>query len=77
MREEHEPFLRDARPDLPDSFVQIVEGTLSVKPEDRYASAGAIEAALAAANEAAHALDAPTPAATRSVNTTIVSRRAV
>jgi serine/threonine-protein kinase len=48
-------FLRDARPDLPESFVQIVERALSVKPDDRYASAGAMEAALAAKNESAHA----------------------
>jgi serine/threonine-protein kinase len=48
-------FLRDARPDLPESFVQIVERALSVKPEDRYASAGAMEAALAATNGSAHA----------------------
>jgi serine/threonine protein kinase/Tfp pilus assembly protein PilF len=45
-------FLRDARPELPESFVEIVERALSVKPEDRYASAGAMEAALAA-NESA------------------------
>jgi serine/threonine protein kinase/Tfp pilus assembly protein PilF len=48
-------FLRDARPDLPESFVQIVERALSVKPEDRYASAGAMEAALVATNESAYA----------------------
>jgi eukaryotic-like serine/threonine-protein kinase len=56
-------FLRDARPDLPESFVQIVERALSKKPEDRYASAGAMEAALAATNESAHA----SPRAARAV----------
>jgi serine/threonine protein kinase len=48
-------FLRDARPDLPECFVQIVERALSVNPEDRYASAGTLEAALAATNESADA----------------------
>jgi eukaryotic-like serine/threonine-protein kinase len=47
--------LRDARPDLPDSFVRIVERALSVNPEDRYGSAGTLEAALAATNESADA----------------------
>jgi len=39
--------LRDARPDLPDSFVRIVERALAEKPDDRFQSAGALEAALA------------------------------
>jgi serine/threonine-protein kinase len=42
-------FLRDARPDLPETFVQVVQRALSPQPEDRYASAGAMESALAAA----------------------------
>ena len=42
-------MLRDARPDLPDDFVRIVERALSPRPADRYESAGAMEAALAAA----------------------------
>jgi serine/threonine-protein kinase len=41
-------FLRDARPDLPDGFVQVVERALSPHPDGRYASGGAMEAALAA-----------------------------
>jgi len=39
--------LRDVRPDLPDGFVRVVERALAHKPEDRYESAGALEAALA------------------------------
>ena len=42
-------LLRDARPDLPENFVQVVERALSPQPEDRYASPGLMEAALAAA----------------------------
>jgi serine/threonine-protein kinase len=38
--------LRDARPDLPDEFTYAVERALSVDPRERYASAGAFEAAL-------------------------------
>ncbi len=45
-------LLRDARPDLPENFVQVVERALSPHAEDRYANAGAMEAALAAAVEA-------------------------
>jgi serine/threonine protein kinase len=52
-------FLRDARPDLPDDFVQIVEQALSTQPERRYVSAGAMEAALASAKDVAQ----PVPAA--------------
>ena len=53
-------FLRDARPDLPDDFVQIVERALSPEPERRYESAGAMEAALASAKEAARSIGATT-----------------
>ena len=42
-------FLRDARPDLPERFVQVVERALSPHPDGRYASADAMDAALAAA----------------------------
>jgi serine/threonine-protein kinase len=45
--------VRDDRPDLPETFVQIVERALSPRPEARYESAGAMEAALASAIEAA------------------------
>jgi hypothetical protein len=40
-------LLRDARPDLPDDFVYGVERALSVNPQERYASVGEFEAALA------------------------------
>ena len=45
-------LLRDARPDLPENFVQVVERALSPYAEDRYANAGAMEAALAATVQA-------------------------
>jgi len=38
--------LRDARPNLPDGFVRVVERALEADPEDRFASAGAMESAL-------------------------------
>lgn len=41
--------LRDWRPDLPAEFVQVVERALARKPNERYASVGAMENALAAA----------------------------
>ena len=41
-------LLRDERPDLPEGFVQVVERALAWNPEDRYASAGAMEQALSA-----------------------------
>jgi serine/threonine protein kinase len=40
--------LRDARPDLPDAFVRVVEQALADTPSNRFASAGAFETALAA-----------------------------
>ncbi|HKB07543.1 MAG TPA: protein kinase, partial [Candidatus Polarisedimenticolia bacterium] len=39
--------LRDHRPDLPAGFVQVIERALSATPDQRYASAGAMEQALA------------------------------
>jgi Tol biopolymer transport system component len=41
-------LLRDARPDLPEKFVGVVERALARLPAERYDSAGAMEAALAA-----------------------------
>jgi len=38
--------LRDLRPDAPDAFVQVVEKALARRPDDRYQSAGEMEAAL-------------------------------
>lgn len=40
-------FLRDVRPDLPDTFVYAVERALAVNPQGRYATVGAFEGALA------------------------------
>ncbi len=42
--------LRDLRPDLPASFVQVVELALSADPARRFASAGAMERSLAASS---------------------------
>src|SRR5207253_1853162 len=44
--------LRDARADLPTKFVQVIDRATSNDPQRRYASAGALEADLAAALEA-------------------------
>jgi len=38
--------LRDARPDLPSAFVRVVDRATASDPEERYASAGALEADL-------------------------------
>jgi serine/threonine-protein kinase len=46
------PSLRDVRADLPSGFVQVVDRALALDPRARYASAGAMERALAAAMEA-------------------------
>jgi serine/threonine-protein kinase len=39
--------LRDERPDLPDTFIEVVERALEIDPESRHQSAGTMEAALA------------------------------
>jgi serine/threonine protein kinase len=56
-------LLRDVRPDLPESFIHIVERATADRPEGRYTTAGELEAALARAlrNEEA----APVPPASR------------
>lgn len=38
--------LRDRRPELPGSYVRAVERAIAARPEDRFASAGALEAEL-------------------------------
>lgn len=40
------PSLQDARPDLPADFSRVVDRAIAVAPEDRFESAGAMEAAL-------------------------------
>jgi tetratricopeptide (TPR) repeat protein len=40
--------LKDARPDLPDEFITVVERAIAPNPEDRFASAGTMAAALSA-----------------------------
>lgn len=46
--EEHAPrrLLRDVRPDLPDEFIRVVERAIAERPDDRYQTAGELEAAL-------------------------------
>jgi len=39
-------LLRDVRPDLPEAFNRVVERAIAVRPEDRYQTAGELEAAL-------------------------------
>ena len=39
--------LRDVRPDLPDPFIRVIDRALAEDPSQRFASAGAMEAALA------------------------------
>jgi TolB-like protein/Tfp pilus assembly protein PilF len=51
--------LRDARPNLPDGFVHVVERALSPAPEHRFESAGAMEQALAGWLGGIAAADAP------------------
>ncbi len=51
--------LRDARPNLPDGFVHVVERALSPSPENRFESAGAMEQALAGWLGGIAAADAP------------------
>lgn len=57
MRDAHSSsartLLRDARPHLPHTFVDVVEQALATDPSRRYESAGAFEAALKQAHSAA------------------------
>jgi eukaryotic-like serine/threonine-protein kinase len=46
--EGHYMRLRDARPDLPEGFVQVVESAIDPDPQHRYQTAGEFEYALAA-----------------------------
>jgi eukaryotic-like serine/threonine-protein kinase len=52
-------LLRDVRPDLPESFIHIVERATAARPEDRHATAGELEAALARALRSEERLPAP------------------
>jgi serine/threonine protein kinase len=53
--------LRDVRPDLPDAFIRVVERASAQHPEDRYQSAGELEAALAATLPASERRTVPHP----------------
>jgi serine/threonine protein kinase len=39
-------LLRDVRPDLPDAFIHVIDRATAERPQDRYQSAGELEAAL-------------------------------
>lgn len=64
-RQRRRTLLRDLRPDLPDAFVEVVERATAVSPGARFASAGSMQGALAAAlgmsSEGAAPLSAPRP----------------
>jgi hypothetical protein len=55
-------LLRDERPDLPQAFIEVVERATALDPADRFATAGEMERALAAALGADSSADAPIPA---------------
>ena len=66
-RRDRRKSLRDVRPDLPDGFIRVVERASAEAPEERYQSAGELEAALAQvlspAQRETFVLPAPAPAA--------------
>jgi serine/threonine-protein kinase len=66
--------LRDARADLPTSFVRVVERAIATDPEQRYATAGEFEADLAQALNHFTASDALRTATARSSATPAVER---
>ena len=53
--------LRDERPDLPDSFISIVERAIDPDPMRRYATAGDMEAKLSGEPSNARPVPAPVP----------------
>lgn len=53
--------LRDARPDLPTHFVEVVDRALAPRPGDRFASAGDVESALHEAERLDAGSEAPQP----------------
>jgi eukaryotic-like serine/threonine-protein kinase len=54
-------LLRDVRPDLPESFIHVVERATAELPEDRYQTAGELEAALSRASREDDPVPVPTP----------------
>jgi Tol biopolymer transport system component/tRNA A-37 threonylcarbamoyl transferase component Bud32 len=66
-RERRRTWLRDARPDLPPAFVDVVERALDPDPGRRFESAGALESALARGVLPAAAAVATTAAASATV----------
>ena len=55
-------LLREVRPDLPEAFVRVVEKALALDPAERFASAAAMQQALAAA-QGVDVYENPTPTA--------------
>jgi len=54
-------LLRDLRPDLPESFIHVVERATAERPEDRYQTVGELEAALNRASREDDPVPVPTP----------------
>jgi len=63
LHDRHSPPtpLRDVRPDLPDPFIRVIDRALAEDPSQRFASAGAMEAALAQLLGPAATNSAPKP----------------
>jgi len=58
-RSDHRRSLRDVRPDLPDGFIRVVERAIAEDADQRYGSAGELEAALT--HVVSPRIDAPIP----------------
>ena len=63
LHDRHSPPtpLRDVRPDLPDPFIRVIDRALAEDPSQRFASAGAMETALAQLLGPAATNSAPKP----------------
>jgi serine/threonine-protein kinase len=54
-------LLRDVRPDLPEPFIRVVERATAERPDDRYQTAGELEAALKRAQRNEEPVPEPEP----------------
>jgi eukaryotic-like serine/threonine-protein kinase len=54
-------LLRDVRPDLPDEFIRVVERATAERPQERYQTAGELEAALDRALRHGEPVPVPAP----------------
>lgn len=66
VRQRHENpgprrLLRDVRPDLPDEFIRVVERATAERPQERYQTAGELEAALGRALRHGDPVPVPVP----------------